>query len=306
MGHSSDREEDAGAAVVGSSIARAQAKYGVEIFAVVVMSNHLHLIVRTPRKNLARFMGYVKARLTSMTNWLLDRAGGAWARRYDAQAILDDEAAMERVGYTVANPQSAGLVDHPEEWPSLNLIYGMSSDAIRVGKTDVLKFEHLDRTAWQRAKRPDNIEDFFEESSLVLSPLPHLSNVPRHKYKRAAHAWAQAVIALRAGGESARRTKTGEPIRTSLIDAEVAHSAPANRKTLGVRAVIDADYQRRRELKTSRRPFAFGSAVRKRIYLREMSDVSERHSHASKRFCAGERDVQFPEGTYPPPIICAA
>jgi len=33
---------------VGSAFARAQARYGTQIFGLVVLSNHLHLLVRTP------------------------------------------------------------------------------------------------------------------------------------------------------------------------------------------------------------------------------------------------------------------
>ena len=41
----------------------------------MVMSNHLHLVVRAPGKNLAAFMGYFLARVAQTLNLLLGRVG---------------------------------------------------------------------------------------------------------------------------------------------------------------------------------------------------------------------------------------
>jgi hypothetical protein len=87
---------------VSSALARAQehcAENGlppVEVFAVVVMSNHLHLVVRAPGKNLAAFMGYFLARVAQTLNLLLGRVGPVFPRRYDAQPILDEEGCTRR------------------------------------------------------------------------------------------------------------------------------------------------------------------------------------------------------------------
>jgi hypothetical protein len=66
------------------------------VFAVVVMSNHLHLVVRAPGKNLAAFMGYFLARVAQTLNLLLGRVGPVFPRRYDAQPILDEEGCTRR------------------------------------------------------------------------------------------------------------------------------------------------------------------------------------------------------------------
>ncbi|MCA9611666.1 MAG: hypothetical protein KC586_02800, partial [Myxococcales bacterium] len=64
-----EEAEKLAADLVSSALARAQehcAKDGlppVEVFAAVVMSNHLHLVLRARGKNLAAFMGYFLARV---------------------------------------------------------------------------------------------------------------------------------------------------------------------------------------------------------------------------------------------------
>ncbi|MDH5674515.1 MAG: transposase, partial [Myxococcales bacterium] len=107
--------------LIGSALARAQKHCEVKVYALVVMSNHLHLIVQTTKKNLAAFMGYFKARITENLNLLTGKRGPLWARRYDAVPITDDPSVAERMAYNVDNPCKANLVSTPEEWPGLNL-----------------------------------------------------------------------------------------------------------------------------------------------------------------------------------------
>jgi hypothetical protein len=55
---------------------------------------------------------------------VLGRTGNVWHRRYDAQAILTDEAAVGRVRYVLANPQKARLVRDVAEWPGFVALAG--------------------------------------------------------------------------------------------------------------------------------------------------------------------------------------
>jgi hypothetical protein len=137
-----------------------------------LMSNHIQMIVQTKGKNLAKFMGYVKARIAETINLLTGKRGPLWSRRYDAQAILDDEAASDRLAYCLDNPVDACLVDTPDSWPGLNLAFGM-------GETDAVEFEYLDRTEWHKAGRSDNLDDFYRTATLHLSPLPQLKGMER-------------------------------------------------------------------------------------------------------------------------------
>ncbi|MGD8860997.1 MAG: hypothetical protein PVI30_13395 [Myxococcales bacterium] len=89
----------------------------------------------------------VKSAITSTINLLTGKSGTLWQRRYDAQAVVDDEGAAERHGYMTDNPRKAGLVDDSAHRPGLNLAYGF-------GDADELTLEYLDRTAWHKSGRP--------------------------------------------------------------------------------------------------------------------------------------------------------
>ncbi|MCB9630755.1 MAG: hypothetical protein H6721_01175 [Sandaracinus sp.] len=211
---------------VSSALARALAFFAekglppVEVFAVVVMSNHLHLVLRAPGKNLAAFMGYFLARVAQTLNLLLGRVGPVFPRRYDAQPILDEEAAAGRVKYVLENPKKAGLVRCFTEWPGFVAVAGLHEN-------DVLETKHFDRSAWQLAKRPNERARFWKKGRLKLSRLPGMESLARRAYLATVKSWCDS---------------------------------PPPDRCLGVEGVLDADvHQRPKKPKRSRRPYAYGS-----------------------------------------------
>jgi REP element-mobilizing transposase RayT len=262
--------------LVGSALARAQRHCKVQIFALVVMSNHIHLVVKTRKKNLAEFVGYFKARVAEAINAISGKRGPLWARRYDAQPVVDDEGAADRVGYTLDNPTKANLVDDPEHWPGLNLAFG-------IGDTDELQFEFLNRTAWHRAKRPASLDRFYQTVTLELSPIPSCKGMPREVYRASVLSWVEAS-----------RAKTS-------TDSKTTHGA------LGVEKVIHAGFDARpRHASFRKRPYVFGAAPARREHTQAMMEILAGYGTSSLRFRNGERMTPFPEGTYPPPLKEAA
>jgi putative transposase len=89
---------------------------GWEILCYVVMGNHLHLLVKTPRANLSAGMqsflsGYA---IWSGRRWR--RAGHLFQGRYRAEMIEDESYYWTVSRYIHLNPVRAGLVNRPEQW----------------------------------------------------------------------------------------------------------------------------------------------------------------------------------------------
>jgi REP element-mobilizing transposase RayT len=258
--------------LVSSALARAQAycaKHGlppVEVFAVVVMSNHLHLVVRAPGKNLAAFMGYFLARVAQTLNLLLGRVGPVFPRRYDAQPVLDEEAAAGRVKYVLENPKKAGLVRCFTEWPGFVAVAGLHEG-------EELETKHFDRSGWQLAKRPKERERYWRKSQLKLSRLPGMESLSPTAYLATLKSWCD--------------------------------SRPANR-CLGVEGVLDADVnQRPKKPKRARRPYAFGRPENVDAY-REVSRLRYAAYEATRALAKLGQRVEWPEGMYPPGGAIAA
>ena len=294
--------------VIGAAIARAQELTGVEVYAFVIMSNHLHLVLRTPKKNLALFMRHLKAFATTRINQITGRTGTMWHGRYNAQPVLTDEAACERIGYTIGNPVSANLVSRPEEWPSLNLAYGFADASLSCVEArpdaDVLTFEYFSATAWHRALMGEkmNISKFIYERKLTVLPLPPFAHLSRAEYKRAVNAWVRASVERQ---RALQEQVSYSPAHATRAPTVVVGAKKKSEKPLGVKGVIDKDFTDRPDNpKRSRRPHAYGDPATVGAYISDKAWVTVLYESASERYRAGERDVEFPPGTYPPLLPC--
>jgi REP element-mobilizing transposase RayT len=92
-------------------------KFSFICYAYCLMGNHYHLLLRTPRPNLAKGMHYLNA---SYTNWFKVKhslVGVVFQGRY--KAILVDEEAYARTlaAYIHLNPVRAGIIDDVGRYP---------------------------------------------------------------------------------------------------------------------------------------------------------------------------------------------
>jgi len=107
---------------LGSQVRRS----GWELITFVLLSNHFHLLVRTPRPDLARGMqrllsshaGYFAARYR--------RPGHLFQGRYRAELIEDESYYWCVSRYIHLNPVRAGLVAAPEDWPWSRWMYRLT------------------------------------------------------------------------------------------------------------------------------------------------------------------------------------
>jgi len=87
-----------------------------QVLGFVFMTNHLHLLVRTPRPNLGRGM---QTFLSSYSQWSgrrRGRCGHLFQGRYKARMIEDESYYWTVSRYIHLNPVRAGLVARPEAW----------------------------------------------------------------------------------------------------------------------------------------------------------------------------------------------
>jgi REP element-mobilizing transposase RayT len=93
-------------------MARLAATRNLAVRAWCIMPDHIHVVVETmPDADVEGWVRYFKR----STARLLGAA--AWQRSYWDRDVRHDEDAGTVVGYILANPVRAGLVDRPEDWP---------------------------------------------------------------------------------------------------------------------------------------------------------------------------------------------
>jgi putative transposase len=105
------------AGFVGYCLAYCANAYKIQIHACVFMSNHYHIDLSDPCANLVEFKRLLNSMIARGINAVEDRKGSFWDRDIpaDTQRPVDDQSFLDLV-YTIANPVSAGLVRHSDQW----------------------------------------------------------------------------------------------------------------------------------------------------------------------------------------------
>jgi putative transposase len=97
-------------------LARTVARSEWQLLSFVVLSNHLHLLLKTPRPNLARGMQAFLSAYAVYAARRRRRAGHVFQGRYRAEMIEDESYYWTVSRYIHLNPVRAGLVRRPEQW----------------------------------------------------------------------------------------------------------------------------------------------------------------------------------------------
>jgi putative transposase len=242
-------------------LAYAAKRTGVHVHAVVVMSNHYHLVVTDPRGVLPVFVECLNKLVAKCMNASLGRWENFWASEPASYVrLLDAEAILDKVAYTMCNPVIAALVKRGDDWPGLR----------------------LGRPGAYPARRPD---DFFREAgsmpkSLVLELTPPpLDGSSRREVQRQ----VQEAVAAREATERERILREG-------------------RTFLGARVVMRQDPFASPSTYVKRRNLSPRIATRNKWLrmeaLARCADFAREYREALTEWCAKNRDVIFPLGTY--------
>ena len=259
--------------VLGGVLARAARLNGVEVFAFVFASNHVHLLVRAPRGNLPRFMQHLVTNISKKVGQLVQWKGRFWERRYSAEPVLDEVALLGRVRYVLAHGPKEGLVRTCAEWPGLSSLSMMLEGTPR-------RFRWFNWTRKAKvhgsATRPGRFADeWAEQETLTLTPLPLQTLRSREAFLRflqdATHAIEQEASRL-------------------------------HRRFLGRAGVLRQNPHRRARQKerSSRPPCHTSFPALLREYLEKFRAFAAAFRHASSLWKQGELEVMFPEGAYRP------
>ena len=156
--------------LIGSWLAKALKEYGdgIEIFSFIFLSNHLHLLLRDTKGQLAQFMWYFQLNVGKAISRELGRRGYFFCREYDAVPVLTDEDFENRYAYILTNPVKAALVAKAKHSPFFS-----SLDAALENKT--LRFVWFDRTKkHNKSRRGQKVkqEEFEERNDIKLAVPP--------------------------------------------------------------------------------------------------------------------------------------
>lgn len=98
-------------------------KYDWILFGYVLMRNHYHLAIETPRGNLSAGMHWLQSTFSTRFNRFRGERGHLWQGRFTSGVLEDDHAVRRVVDYIHLNPVRAKVVSKPKvgefRWSSL-------------------------------------------------------------------------------------------------------------------------------------------------------------------------------------------
>jgi REP element-mobilizing transposase RayT len=107
-------------AVFEYALAVTARRYGIQLHAYCVLSNHWHCVLTDPRGQLPEFQRDLGSTVARALNAALGRWESFWAPgSYSAVALQDPDDVLDKMVYVLANPVAAGLVQRGSEWPGL-------------------------------------------------------------------------------------------------------------------------------------------------------------------------------------------
>jgi putative transposase len=150
-------------------IAAAKERYGFILHAYVLMTNHYHLIIETPEKNLSKIMHYINSSYTTYTNVKRKRSGHLFQGRYKGILVDKDNYLLELSRYLHLNPVRVNMVQKPEEYPHSSYRSYTTGQVEAIVSRDTI----LEMMTTKRKEAPDRYRNFVESAlgEEIISPL---------------------------------------------------------------------------------------------------------------------------------------
>ena len=148
-------------------------RFGILVHSYVLMDNHYHLILETPKGNLLKIMHGINSRYTINFNRRHKRTGHLFQGRYKAIIVDKDAYLIPLSRYVHLNPVRARMVEKPEQyrWSSYR-------GYIEKGKKDNwVEYSWVLSKFGQKRKRAEQKYREYTEQSLIVkieSPLKDL------------------------------------------------------------------------------------------------------------------------------------
>jgi REP element-mobilizing transposase RayT len=258
-------------------------RYQVELYAFAFEGNHYHLLADFLHFNRSDFARDFNSGLAdAVKRYTSNYTGGSlWARRYSAEIVPGKDDIERQFFYTALQPVQDGLVEKLSQYPFYNFFHDAICGIER-------KFKIVRWGAYNAARRYNkhvNIKDFTTVYTLKYKRLPGYEHLSQKEYKdlmlQKLELYRQEILAERwrqgktefLGPEALLETVPGTPAKKSKKSTRHSHRP----------RVLSVCNERR--------------AMHKKLYFHTYF----RYKEASKRFLAGELDVQFPPNMFRPP-----
>jgi REP element-mobilizing transposase RayT len=268
--------------IIGSSLGRALESAPVELHGATCNINHMGMVFSIGKgqtDNASKFIKHFAQLCSRELNRHYGLEGHFWACRARVEEITSDKKAEKVLGYDACNPVKDGLVESYRHWKGFS-----TTEALLHGK--ILRFKYIKRTAW------------WGKGGAY-------SNIPQKEFERITEVNLTLLPSWRRLRESQRQTRYRHILRNQEGLAE------RDRKAEGLRVMgkerinrINPFDKPRNPRKRTPQPLCHADNIRDyNAYKKAYQEVANAHKEASTAFRKGAFDVEFPGGTFRPPVV---
>ena len=262
--------------IIGA-LAKAQELYPARLHGFIFLSTHFHVEATfSDAQQMARFMGHFTTNLSKIIGAEHDWKGTVFPKRYHHVELSQEPGVdLSRLRYLAQNSCKENLVMSPLDWPGVSsmeaLITGEPMQGIWIHRTDYYHARNRGEDVTEK--------DFTEAMELHLSPIPSLAHLSPRAYR-------DIMVEM-------VRDIEEETLRRHQENGTVP---------LGVQAVLNRHpHYRPSRTPSSPRPWFHTLSREARKAMRAaLTWIVVAYREAADRLKAGDFNVQFPEGTFPP------
>lgn len=267
---------------VKAFLAKYQKKYGVLIYAFVIVGNHYHLVCEFPNGNRSAFFRDFNARVAEAVRMYVKEfiGGPVFQRRFTPQALPLDADREQYFFYCALQAVSSGLTQRISEYPC----YNSFTTAIGKGRERLVLFNYGAYNAAKRFNPLVSKKNYYEEHVLQYSRLPNLAHLSQEAYRK----YLLDELERRRVALVAERVAEGKGfLGPELLEQVEPGSLPFSTKKGGMRPLVLSCCKEAR-----------GN------FLEQYFGVVAAYRQASLRYRQGEFDAVFPPGTFRPNGMC--
>ena len=268
---------------VGACLARAVDQAPLAIHSATTNINHMEVLFSIGRgqlDNASRFLKKFAGSLAKELNRHYGREGHFWSGRARVEEVVSDVRAEHLLGYGACNVVKDGLVERALHWKGFSTTAALLSG-------EKLKFEYVDRTLWWRLganRREVDPAAYTKTVELKVRPLP---------------SWQRMSV-----GE--RQARFGRIVKDHEAQARKEREAEGTGGVMGMERIerVSAFARPKTRRERSAQPLCHADTVEQyRAYAAEYREIAGRHREASVAYRGGRLDVEFPDGTFRPPLM---
>jgi hypothetical protein len=230
--------------------------------------------------NASPFLKKFAGTLAKELNRHYGREGHFWSGRARVEEVVSNARAEHLLGYGACNVVKDGLVERTGDWK------GFSTTAALL-RGEKLRFEYVDRTLWWRLganRREVDPAEYTKTVELKVRPLP---------------SWRRLLV-----GE--RQARFGQIVRDHEAQARKERAAEGIGGVKGMERIErESPFSKpRARRERTAQPLCHADTVEEyRVYADEYREIAGRHREASVAYRGGRLDVEFPAGTFRPPLL---